>query len=101
MSGSTLQIQFGQRVVINQIKSIHYGNSADPNYINLCDPTASAYYLNNDLDLTQTTVTATLSSMSGRPDLSVTISIFDERIINVKWSYANATGKRPVADLPQ
>ena len=92
------------RISFSQISNIFYGNNSKD--LNLCSRTHFQYKLapETQLDkiLGQPSATMRLIHKAGiLPDLNFTVRMFDEGIVNVKWTWLNATnGKRQHPDVP-
>jgi alpha-glucosidase (family GH31 glycosyl hydrolase) len=93
-------------LMFSQIGNVFYGNKKTD--LNLCQEKGFEYEVDPKTDLQsllaqpEATFTLIHKEKVGLPDLKVTVGTYDEGIINVKWTYADATGKRthfPVPDL--
>ena len=93
------------RLVFSKVSNIFYGqNSKD---LNLCNRTHYEYKLENGTDLNKLLVQPSASMILIHkggilPDLNLTVRMFDEGIVNVKWTWANSTnGRRQHPEIPE
>jgi hypothetical protein len=82
---------------------VYYGSS-NSNDLNICDPHTFAYEPTAPLpDITGLkSVSITLSNKAKTlPDIQFNLAVFDSGVINMRWTWADPTGKRQVFSVPQ
>lgn len=101
----TLESTDGSAIDMTVFRDIHFGDSSKD--INLCAPSSQFYKIKDGdtIDLTKSTATTTLTSLSGNPnlpDLTLTLTLLNNTdIVNVHWTFATPSdGEMPPFEVP-
>lgn len=87
----------------SQLLNVYYGSSLS-NDLNICDPHTFQYDpvapLPDITGLKSVSIQLTNKAKT-LPDIQFNIAIFDSGVINMRWTWADPTGKRTVFGIPQ